>query len=181
MSESLITKKRIAKAFKIKVLEKSFEKVTVSDIMRESHMRRQTFYDHFQDKYELMDWIFDQEAYENINDYLTYEDWRKVLFRLMDYLERNKRVYRQVLTYNGQNSFRDHYTVHLLELVEMAFQESEHYYAETAEESKVFIKEFYVAAIVEMTSKWLVDDCTPEPGNFSQKLQFILEEAFRLN
>lgn len=47
MPTSLITKKRIAKAFKKQLSQKSFDKISVVDIMQEAGIRRQTFYNHF--------------------------------------------------------------------------------------------------------------------------------------
>jgi AcrR family transcriptional regulator len=34
--------------------EKEFERITVSDIIREAHVTRKTFYNHYQDKIELV-------------------------------------------------------------------------------------------------------------------------------
>lgn len=53
MASSLITKKRIAKAFKELFLEKDFEKISIVTIMDRAGIRRQTFYNHFLDKYQL--------------------------------------------------------------------------------------------------------------------------------
>ena len=36
---------------------KSLEKITVSDIVQNCGLNRQTFYYHFQDKYDLVNWI----------------------------------------------------------------------------------------------------------------------------
>lgn len=178
MTESLITKKKIAKSFKLKVKEKSFEKVTVSDIMRESRMRRQTFYDHFQDKFELTDWIFDQEAHENIVDFLEYEDWRSVLVRLFQYLEKNQELYRQVFNYNGQNSFREYYTIHVSRLLDVIFDRHKPRYREAPKKEKIFMQRFYALAIVEVTYQWLLEECACSPQKISNKIQMIIEETF---
>ena len=52
MATSLITKKRIAKSFKKLLTEQAFEKISVRQIMEDAGIRRQTFYNHFLDKYE---------------------------------------------------------------------------------------------------------------------------------
>jgi AcrR family transcriptional regulator len=38
--------------------EKPFEEVTVEDIVNKCGASRPTFYRHFKDKYDLMDWIY---------------------------------------------------------------------------------------------------------------------------
>lgn len=90
MPTSLTTKKRIAKAFKKQLSQKSFDKISVVDIMQEAWIRRQTFYNHFLDKYELLDWIFETELQEQVTDNLTYISGIKLLDELLYYIESNQ-------------------------------------------------------------------------------------------
>ena len=57
MANANITKKELAKSLKRLASERLFEHVTVGDIVKECGVNRQTFYYHFSDKYELLDWI----------------------------------------------------------------------------------------------------------------------------
>lgn len=107
MTGSLITKKKIAKVFKKLVAQSGFEKVTIAKIMQESNMRRQTFYDHFQDKFDLVDWIFQQEAIEKIEDNLAYEGWQVIVENLFIYFEENQLFYRNVLLLKGKIRFKN--------------------------------------------------------------------------
>ena len=105
MSTSLITKKRIAKAFKKQLTLKSFDKISVVDIMQEAMIRRQTFYNHFLDKYELLDWIFETELQEQVTDNLNYISGLNLLEELLYYIEVNQSFYVQVFEIRGQNDF----------------------------------------------------------------------------
>lgn len=105
MPSSLITKKRIAKAFKRQLAIKSFDKISVVDIMQEAEIRRQTFYNHFLDKYELLDWIFETELQEQVTDNLTYISGLKLLDELLYYIESNQSFYKQLFEIKGQNDF----------------------------------------------------------------------------
>ena len=71
MSSSIITKKKIAKAFKQLLKTEQFDKISVRKIMEVADIRRQTFYDHFLDKYDLLSWIFVTELQEQIIDNFT--------------------------------------------------------------------------------------------------------------
>lgn len=53
---SLTTKRAIAYAFKDLLKEKAFNKITVNDIAKECDINRQTFYYHFQDIRDLVEW-----------------------------------------------------------------------------------------------------------------------------
>ncbi len=57
MMSSLTTKKAIAYTFKDLLKEKPFNKITVNDIACQCNINRQTFYYHFQDIPDLVEWI----------------------------------------------------------------------------------------------------------------------------
>lgn len=61
MADSNITKRAMAAAMKELLRDRPFAKVNVSDICDACGMNRKSFYYHFQDKYELMNWIFFNE------------------------------------------------------------------------------------------------------------------------
>ena len=52
------TKLWIAEAMKRLLVKKPLDKIFVTEICREAEIERPTFYYHFQDKYDLMAWIF---------------------------------------------------------------------------------------------------------------------------
>ncbi len=53
----LTTKKAIAYTFKDLLKEKPFNKITINDIANKCDINRQTFYYHFQDIRDLIEWI----------------------------------------------------------------------------------------------------------------------------
>ncbi|HEL2359321.1 TPA: dihydroxyacetone kinase transcriptional activator DhaS [Streptococcus suis] len=123
MPTSLITKKRIAKAFKKQLSQKSFDKISVVDIMQEAGTRRQTFYNHFLDKYELLDWIFETELQEQVTDNLTYISGIKLLDELLYYIESNQSFYRQLFEIKGQNDFVSYLEGYFMVLMEKIINE----------------------------------------------------------
>ena len=64
---SLTTKKVIAYEFKDLLKEKSFNKITVNDIAKKCNINRQTFYYHFQDIQDLVEWICVEETNKILN------------------------------------------------------------------------------------------------------------------
>lgn len=75
------TKGKMAEAFKELVCKKSFQKITISDIAKESAMTRENFYYHFRDKYDIMHWIFEQQIAEELpGDEEPFEVWFYTLF-----------------------------------------------------------------------------------------------------
>ena len=85
------TKELIASSFKYLVCNKPIDKISITDIMNQANFRRQTFYDHFDDKYDLVTWIFLYEITELTRSSFHWENWEQVLFLLLNYLEKNKK------------------------------------------------------------------------------------------
>lgn len=60
MSASDRTKWSIVDALEHALTEKAFCKISVADITDYCHIARQTFYNHFLDKYDVIDWVYAQ-------------------------------------------------------------------------------------------------------------------------
>ena len=62
MSDAAVTKKIIAASFKELCRRRFFDKISITDITDACGLKRQTFYYHFRDKFELLDWIYFTDA-----------------------------------------------------------------------------------------------------------------------
>jgi len=58
------TKIWIANTMKKLLVKKTIEEIRVTEICREAEIERPTFYYHFKDKYDLMAWMFFQDAFQ---------------------------------------------------------------------------------------------------------------------
>ena len=92
MSESYITKNALAASMKKLMEERDFSKVTVADICEGCGMNRKSFYYHFKDKYELVNWIFYEEFLKNM-DVSRYKTSRDILEDLCKYFYRERTFY----------------------------------------------------------------------------------------
>ena len=61
MADSNITKRALASALRELMQEVPFDKIQVTHICERCDMNRKSFYYHFMDKYDLVNWIFDTE------------------------------------------------------------------------------------------------------------------------
>ncbi len=106
MADSAITKKALANALKQLMSENHFSKISISDICGLCNMNRKSFYYHFQDKYDLVNRIFDAEFACRIND---MNGTQAVLKTLCEYLYDNRDFYKCAFKIEGQNSLRSHF------------------------------------------------------------------------
>ena len=59
---SQITKNALAASLKKLLSKKELSKITITNITEECGVNRQTFYYHFKDIYDLLEWIFTNEV-----------------------------------------------------------------------------------------------------------------------
>ncbi len=118
MADSNMTKRAMAEALKNLSDQVPFAKISIGDICRQCNMSRKTFYYHFKDKEDLVNWIFDTEfiAYARKN---TYASVWEAIEDLLEYFYRSRNFYKKVLLQEGQNSF----AVYFNELIYSVFVE----------------------------------------------------------
>ena len=91
-------KYRLADAMKQCMAKMPIERITVRQLVELSGTTRQTFYRHFQDKYDLINWYFDKilaESFEHMGEGKTvYEG----LVKKFEYIEQEKLFFRAAFT-----------------------------------------------------------------------------------
>lgn len=165
MADSNITKRALAAALKELMAKVPFSKITVSDICDKCEMNRKSFYYHFKDKEDLVNWIFDTEFIE-VSQKNSYGDARDGMEGLLRYFYENRRFYRKALKIEGQNSFSDHF-------YELCFPILAKQLQIAMKDSKVttFQVNLFVDGIIGSIKRWLSEpDCMP-PDEFISQIQ----------
>lgn len=116
MADSNITKKALANALKELMKTKSFEKISISDICEKCDMNRKSFYYHFKDKYDLINWIFDTEFIAVARSKSYSDVWASIL-DIATFFYDNQTFYRKALYIKGQNSFSEHFRNYLIPVI----------------------------------------------------------------
>lgn len=119
MSKTTITKGALAAALKDLVRNKPLSKITIKDITDYCDISRNTFYYHFIDKYDLVNWIFYSETLQEINAFSEPDRWLDGFVNLCKYMHANRRFYLEAFNYVGQNSLKDYLLEFYFELLKI--------------------------------------------------------------
>ena len=84
------TKLQLEDAFKELLLEKTFHKITIKDLTDKCHISRIAFYYHFQDLYDLIEWILIEDARKALNEKKNYAHWKEGLSNIFEAVYINK-------------------------------------------------------------------------------------------
>lgn len=116
MSTTDETKLRFAEALRQIMLEKPFSKISVRDIADAAGISRKSFYNHFQDKYDLINWICYSQFVQISEDVLAGGGWGA--FRaFLDFFATDRAFFINALQDMGQNSFGQYFSDLLFEVV----------------------------------------------------------------
>ncbi len=173
MADSNITKRALASALKELMKEEPFAKISISDICAKCDMNRNSFYYHFKDKYELVNWIFDTEFVALVSSEQVPHAYTEHVKQLEDtcvFFYENRDFYRKALQIKGQNAFSDHFREFVRPIMELRI-------SRLVGENDVddFFIDFFVDAVLCALMRWLRSkDCMP-PKQFAQKLVRLVQ------
>lgn len=100
-----ITKQMLAESLLYLGSKQSVEKVTICEIVKHCHTGRQTFYNHFRNKYELIYWIYTTHTNDIIQKYRGRYPWGVVLGYTLEYMMKHYRFFGNVMKEEGPESF----------------------------------------------------------------------------
>ena len=72
---SQTTKRALEASLKKLLLQKPLNKITINDITEDCGVNRMTFYYHFKDIYDLVDWILVEDASKILEGRQSFETW----------------------------------------------------------------------------------------------------------
>ena len=148
------TKESLGAALKQMLTVKPIDKITVKDLVEICGVNRQTFYYHFDDVYDLLEWVFEEDANRVLPSEVVYEHWRDDVMMFFKYLADNS-----VFALNIDNS---NSRIYMLRYFKRRLQGCIRSFAIIVSEGKnidrtdfEFVVEFYANGIVGLISQWL--------------------------
>ena len=137
MPRSNQTKQLLAQSLQELMATTPLEKISVNDIVDHANVGRNTFYYHFEDKYDLVNWYFQSGITRFLEAY---------------FLE-NKVFYCNALAYNGQNSLQQYMFDYLRSIFEQNARELNP--DANAEETRK-IGQFFAGAMMGILIPWVL-------------------------
>lgn len=96
----------LAESFKELACQQPVEKITIKQITDKAGVIRPTFYNHFQDKYSLLEWILLRDLVDPVRPLLSAGMIKEALILVFRNMKKEKNFYMHVSKLEGQNSFR---------------------------------------------------------------------------
>ena len=98
------TKQALGSALKQMLAVKPIEKIAVKDLVEICGVNRQTFYYHFDDVYDLLEWVFEEDAKKVLPREVVYEHWQDDVILFFSYLRDNRSFALNIYNSNSTNN-----------------------------------------------------------------------------
>lgn len=170
---SNFTKCAMEDSLKRLLLQKPLNKITVSDIAEDCGINRMTFYYHFNDIYDLIEWSCVEDASKALDGKKTYKTWQEGFLNIFHEVLKNKpfimNVYRCVS--------RERVEIYLYQLTyDLIYGVVEEKSAGMSirEEDKKFIVDFYKYSFVGIMLEWIKNDMKEDPKQIVARLETVI-------
>ena len=168
----------LAESFKELVAVTPVEKITIKEITDKAGVIRQTFYNHFQDKYELLEWIIRTEILDPILPLFQGGFIREGFTLAFQNVEKEKKFYKRVCKMEGQNSFRMISEECIKELLHEFIKE------QVGENAKLdgwmsseYLAEYYAQSMSYVVQRWLESDLALPAAEVANLYYYILNNS----
>ena len=161
MANSEQTKRALAEGLKTALRSQEFDQITVADITECSEVSRNTFYYHFRDKQELVDWIFHTDLGPVLRDSRPGRTWNEALTELLARLQRNQ----------GQDRFSSCLFEDCSQMVSRLLARRP---GELSLAEQEMAARFYAHAVIGLAMDWIRGDTQAEPEEIVTMLQKLI-------
>lgn len=161
-NESMVQKRDISKAliaesFKELMLKNPFEKITIKMITEKAGLIRPTFYNHFKDKYDLVEWIFYEEIIKEVSNLIDHGMEKEAVKYLITCIYEERGFYKKAFEITGQNCFEHIMIKHIYEICLKRVKESNGMqFAEDSILNEETVSQYYALDLVTAIKTWVI-------------------------
>ena len=170
---SQVTKRALESSLKKLLLQKPLNKITINDITEDCGINRMTFYYHFKDIYDLVEWVCVEDAKRALEGKKTYATWQQGFYQIFEAVLENKPFIMNV--YHSVSREQVELYLHKLTYdLLIGVVEEKAAGMSVRQEDKEFIANFYKYAFVGLMLDWVKNDMREDPQRIIDRLSLLL-------
>ena len=171
---SQVTKRALEQSLKNLLLKKPLTKITINDIAEDCGINRMTFYYHFKDIYDLVEWSCLEDARKALEKNKTYDTWQQGFLQIFETVRENKpfvmNVYRCV-----HREQVERYLGPLVDSLLLGVINEESDGITVRDEDKQFIAQVYSYIFIGLMLDWIKDDMQQDPSGIVDRLARLIK------
>ena len=175
---SQTTKRALEASLKKLLLQKPLNKITINDITEDCGVNRMTFYYHFKDIYDLVDWIMVEDAAKALEGKQSFDTWNEAFLDILRQIQDNKVLVLNVYRSVGREQV-EQYLYKLLDPMMHDFADRETRDITVQDNDKQFVIDFYKYALVGVVLEWIRRDMKTSPEVIAERLNILIHGDLR--
>lgn len=168
----------LAESFKELAAGAAIDKITIKEITDKAGVIRPTFYNHFQDKYELLEWIIRTEILDPIIPLIREGYLHEGLILIFANLQKEKAFYTKVVRLEGQHSCENITRKFIKEILFTFINEKAGKRTAAKKGLTVdLIAEYYAQSMTFIVINWLRMNMSLSPAQMADIFQYITSHS----
>ncbi len=171
---SQVTKRALEQSLKNLLLKKPLTKITVGDITDDCGINRMTFYYHFKDIYDLVEWSCLEDAKQALEEKKTYDTWQQGLLQIFKAVQENKPFILNVYHCVHREQV-EKYLQPLVDQLLLNVINEEAAGITLRDEDKQFIAQVYSYMFIGLMLDWIKNDMREDPQQIVERLSKLIK------
>ncbi|MDD7384667.1 MAG: TetR/AcrR family transcriptional regulator C-terminal domain-containing protein [Actinomycetaceae bacterium] len=171
---SNLTKRALEASLKHLLLQKPLNKITISDLTDDCGISRMTFYYHFNDIHDLIEWSCEEEARKAIQGNKTYETWQEGFLSIFTAVKNNQPFVENVYQSVSREQLEQYLYRVVYDLL-IGVVEEEAQGMDVSDADKQFIADFYKFSFVGLMLEWVRQGMQQDPKQIVMRLSMLID------
>lgn len=170
---SQTTKRALAASLKNLLLQKPLPKITINDIAEDCGISRMTFYYHFKDIYDLVEWTCAEDAARALEGKKTYDTWQEGFLNIFHAVHANKPLIMNVYRSVSRERIEQYLNPLIHSLILGVVEEKSAEMAVSMADQQ-FIASFYEYAFIGIMLEWIGNGMKEEPATIVERTNSVV-------
>lgn len=178
MGKQEITKRILTDSLKKLMKKKTIERITIKEITDESGLNRQTFYYHFKDIYNQLEWMFEQDVVKLIKKHEGEKIWKEGLLDVFNYFKENREICKCLLRSVKREQLYDYSQNHLRNIFRRTIDELSEG-IEIKDKNKEMLADYYVISFIGIMEQWVYGNIKETPEELIGFIDVMIQDQMR--
>lgn len=168
----------LADSLKRLMIVKPFNKISIRELVEDCGVNRQTFYYHFHDIYDLLEWMFTEETSALMNQANKPVSLLGGVLQILRYIQQNEDICRCAFQSMGHKHLKKFFYEGIYSIILSGVNECADE-LNVPENHREFIAHFYTVSFTGFIENWLQDGLQDDPEEIIRLCEIIVEGNIR--
>lgn len=174
-----MTKRLMVQSLKKYMAKKPLAKISVREITEDSGVNRQTFYYHFDDIYDMVKWMYQEEAVKLIEGLEGVLLWQDGILQLLRYIEENKAICLCTLNSLGHQYLKRFFYDDVHAIIEKTVYSFARQMKNVSSDYAEFLTHIYSIALAALVESWLLGEIKQTPEELIKFIDITINDQIR--